>query len=206
MIVTEYKYEININQGTNLDVDLKRKLDVECDLTIGRGERGVDGLPGVDGTVSFEELTPNQIESLRGKKGDVGEKGDKGEQGLQGLKGEKGDKGDRGLQGLQGIQGIQGIQGLKGDKGDKGEPGQNGVSNWSDIQNKPSAFPPSNHSHSMSDITGLELSSVSVSRPNSKTVEESLSANELSILNLQNQIGQNITLMQDDINTIRGVL
>jgi hypothetical protein len=73
--------------------------------------KGVDYFDGKDGTMTFEDLTEAQRESLRGEKGDQGEKGEPGE------KGEKGDPGERGL---------QGEQGEKGDTGEKGEPGQPG--------------------------------------------------------------------------------
>lgn len=41
-------------------------------------------------------------------------------------------------------------------------------------------------------VDGLELTSTKVIRPNTKTVEESLSANETSILELSNQLGVNV--------------
>lgn len=78
----------------------------------------VRGDAGKDGTVSFEELTEEQVGSLRGPQGIQGE---------QGPKGDKGDKGDTGEQGPQGEQGIQGPKGDKGDKGDKGEQGPQGI-------------------------------------------------------------------------------
>lgn len=40
--------------------------------------------------VEFDNLTPTQIETLRGHKGDQGDKGERGEQGLQGERGERG--------------------------------------------------------------------------------------------------------------------
>ena len=63
---------------------------------IGDEDTGVQA-KGVDGTVTFDELTETQKESLKGDKGD---KGDKGEQGIQGEKGEKGDKGEDGKDGV----------------------------------------------------------------------------------------------------------
>lgn len=99
------------------------------------------GRDGVDGTVSFDQLTPEQIASLKGEKGDRGETGPigpQGEVGPQGPIGEtgpqgpKGDKGDTGAQGPQGERGPQGEigpigpQGPKGDKGEKGETGAQG--------------------------------------------------------------------------------
>lgn len=100
-----------------------------------RGEQGIQGLKGekgekgADGTMSFEDLTPEQKETLKGDKGEQGIQGPKGEQGLKGDKGEqgiqgpKGDKGEQGLKGDKGEQGIQGEQGPQGPKGDKGDPG-----------------------------------------------------------------------------------
>lgn len=54
------------------------------------GPIGPQGPKGADGTMTFENLTPEQKESL---KGDIGPQG---EQGIQGPQGEKGDKGDSG--------------------------------------------------------------------------------------------------------------
>lgn len=63
---------------------------------------GPKGEPGRDGTMTFEELTPAQRETL---------KGDKGEQGPPGPRGEPGPKGDPGPQGERGPQGEIGPQG-----------------------------------------------------------------------------------------------
>ena len=41
-------------------------------------------------------------------------------------------------------------------------------------------------------MEGMELTSTKVTRPNGETVEQSISANETSILNLQNQLGRQI--------------
>ena len=45
------------------------------------GPAGPQGEKGVDGTVAFEELTPEQIEMLRGPQGEKGEPGEKGDTG-----------------------------------------------------------------------------------------------------------------------------
>ena len=111
-----------------------------------QGERGIPGSKGDPGNVDFEELTPAQLETLRGERGiqgPKGDKGDKGDQGIQGPKGNDGDvtfgeltqeqkdslKGEKGDQGIQGPKGDPGIQGDKGDQGiqgDKGDPGIQG--------------------------------------------------------------------------------
>lgn len=98
-----------------------------------KGDKGDPGEKGVDGTVTFESLTPEQKESLRGvsiaavsidvdgnltitfSDGDSENVGNiMGPQGAQGLKGDKGDVGPQGPQGLQGPRGEKGEQGNDG--------------------------------------------------------------------------------------------
>lgn len=98
-----------------------------------QGPKGEKGDKGADGTVTFESLTPEQKESLRGvsitavsidtdgnltitfSDGDSENVGNiMGPQGVQGPKGEKGDKGDVGPQGPQGPRGEKGEQGNDG--------------------------------------------------------------------------------------------
>lgn len=86
-----------------------------------QGPEGPQGPKGADGTMSFEDLTPEQKEELRGPQGLQGEPGPKGDQGI------KGDTGLKGEQGIQGPEGPRGEQGLKGDKGDQGLPGDQGL-------------------------------------------------------------------------------
>lgn len=71
-----------------------------------------------------------------------------------GTAGVPGEPGEPGAQGIQGIQGIQGAQGLQGIQGDPGEPGS--TPTWDDLTGKPSTFPPSTHSHAISDVTDLQ--------------------------------------------------
>lgn len=65
-----------------------------------QGQPGPEGKPGPQGpkgdSLTFNDLTPEQKEELRGP------------QGIQGEPGKKGDKGDQGAIGPQGPQGIQG--------------------------------------------------------------------------------------------------
>lgn len=70
---------------------------------------------------TYEDFTPEQLESLRGPEGP------QGPQGIQGPEGPQGIQGERGYQGLQGEKGEQGIQGPKGDKGETGPQGQQGI-------------------------------------------------------------------------------
>ena len=86
-----------------------------------QGPVGPQGEKGADGTMTFEDLTPEQKASLKGDKGDTGPqgpKGDKGDTGAAGPQGEPGPKGDKGAPGETGAQGPQ---------GEKGEPGTNGT-------------------------------------------------------------------------------
>ena len=88
-----------------------------------QGPKGDQGPKGQDGTVSFDELTPEQVAMLKGPKGDPGEQGPAGPQGIQGPKGDAGERGPIGPEGPQGPTGPQGIQGPAGPRGEKGDPG-----------------------------------------------------------------------------------
>lgn len=118
-----------------------------------QGIQGETGPKGADGTMTFEDLTPEQKAGLKGDKGD---KGDTGATGPQGEKGEKGDTGNAGFSpsvvvtqtsngyhlaitdivgttevdltnGQDGATGPQGEQGPKGDTGEQGPAGANGT-------------------------------------------------------------------------------
>jgi hypothetical protein len=107
---------------------------------------GPQGPKGADGTVSFDNLTPAQKESLRGEEGPMGPEGPAGPQGPQGpkgadgtvsfenltdeqkasLKGEAGPQGPQGETGLRGPTGATGPQGPAGPQGPQGEKGETG--------------------------------------------------------------------------------
>lgn len=91
-----------------------------------QGPKGDQGPKGQDGTVSFDQLTPEQVAMLKGPKGDPGEQGIQGPEGPKGDKGDAGEKGPIGPEGPQGPTGPQGIQGPKGDQGDIGPQGATG--------------------------------------------------------------------------------
>ena len=122
-----------------------------------QGPKGDTGLQGEPGPI--------------GPKGETGDAGPIGPQGIQGPTGPTGDKGDTGLQGPQGPKGDtgpQGVPGLQGETGPKGEPGPQGpqgepgpqgdpgTTSWSGLTDVPSQFPPSAHTHGISDVTGLQ--------------------------------------------------
>ncbi len=104
------------------------------------GPQGPQGEKGADGTMSFEELTPEQKESLRGADGESGATftpfvtsdgtlswtNDKGlaNPGAVNIKGPQGDKGDKGDTGPQGPVGETGPQGEKGADGVIGKDGK----------------------------------------------------------------------------------
>lgn len=90
------------------------------------GPPGPKGEKGADGTMTFEDLTPEQKESLKGDPGPAGPQGIPGPQGIQGEKGDPGEQGPEGPQGPQGIQGEQGDQGIQGLPGETGPQGPEG--------------------------------------------------------------------------------
>ena len=110
----------NIEEATAYGVSIEQILKVvadvplmenEASLYIVKGPAGPQGPKGADGTMTFEDLTPEQKASLKGDKGDTGAAGPQGEPGP------KGDKGDTGAQGPQGIQGEPGTNGTTPVKG-----------------------------------------------------------------------------------------
>lgn len=108
-----------------------------------RGPRGFRGRPFVfdehveeitqliqESSLTFDQLTDEQKESLIGPRGPRGFKGERGPQGLQGaegprgLIGEQGEAGPKGEPGEQGPRGERGLRGLKGCDGRDGEDGK----------------------------------------------------------------------------------
>lgn len=84
------------------------------------------GPPGQDGSIEFEELTPEQMEMLRGPKGDPFLYSDFTAEQLEALRGPQGLQGETGPRGEQGPQGIQGPKGDTGSKGPQGDTGPQG--------------------------------------------------------------------------------
>lgn len=95
-----------------------------------QGPVGPQGEKGADGTMTFEDLTPEQKASLKGDKGDKGDTGAAGPQGEPGPKGDKGDPGPKGDKGDTGETGAQGPQGLQGEPGTNGTTPVKGVDYW----------------------------------------------------------------------------
>lgn len=119
------------------------------------GPKGADGDPGPAGPA--------------GPKGDPGDTGPQGIQGVQGVQGEPGPAGADGAAGADGdsayavavANGFVGTEAewlasLVGPKGDTGDAGPAGTTTWAGITDKPSTFPPSAHSHTTSEVSGLD--------------------------------------------------
>ena len=70
------------------------------------GPQGPQGPKGEDGSVVFEELTPEQIEMLKGPQGIPGEQGPEGPEGKPGPEGPRGQTGDQGPKGDPGESGV----------------------------------------------------------------------------------------------------
>lgn len=78
-----------------------------------QGDTGPQGETGAKGDAfTFDDFTPEQLESLRGPKGDTGATGPQGTEGAVGP------------QGPQGAKGEPGAPGARGEKGEKGDPGK----------------------------------------------------------------------------------
>lgn len=123
----------NIEEATAYGVSIEQILKVVADVPLMENEaslyivkgpagpQGPQGEKGADGTMTFEDLTPEQKASLKG------DKGDKGDTGAAGPQGEPGPKGDKGEPGPKGDKGDPGETGAQGPQGEKGEPGTNGT-------------------------------------------------------------------------------
>lgn len=138
----------NIEEATAYGVSIEQILKVVADvplmengssLYIVKGETGPigpqgpvgpQGEKGADGTMTFEDLTPEQKASLKGDKGDKGDTGAAGPQGEPGPKGDKGDPGPKGDKGDTGETGAQGPQGIQGEPGTNGTTPVKGVDYW----------------------------------------------------------------------------
>ena len=99
------------------------------------GPQGPQGPKGDDGTMTFEDLSIEQKESLRGPQGIQGPRGPQGIQGVQGPIGKTGATGDTGPQGKQGVAGPKGERGAPGTPG---KDGQNGMTTYIRYANNPS--------------------------------------------------------------------
>lgn len=132
----------NIEEATAYGVSIEQILKVVADVPLMENEaslyivkgpagpQGPQGEKGADGTMTFEDLTPEQKASLKGDKGDKGDTGAAGPQGEPGPKGDKGDPGPQGPKGDPGETGAQGPQGLQGEPGTNGTTPVKGVDYW----------------------------------------------------------------------------
>lgn len=119
-------YVIKIENGLSKITETIEDLNEKVESGYFKGETGPQGPKGEDGTMTFADLTSEQIAGLKGEKGDTGEQGPKGEQGERGLQGEKGSKGDPFLYEDFTEEQLASLKGPKGDKGDVGPQGERG--------------------------------------------------------------------------------
>lgn len=132
----------NIEEATAYGVSIEQILKVVADVPLMENEaslyivkgpagpQGPQGEKGADGTMTFEDLTPEQKASLKGDKGDTGPQGPKGDKGDTGAAGPQGEPGPKGDKGDPGENGAQGPQGEKGDPGTNGTTPVKGVDYW----------------------------------------------------------------------------
>ncbi len=160
-----------------------------------KGDIGITGKSAYDVAIEngFEGTKDEWLLSLKGEEGDtplIGENGNWFINGEDTGKQSKGDKGDIGS-GLEIKGSFDNINELpsEGTIGDtylvqqhlyvwdnikkwidcgiiQGPPGKDGVSTWDDILDKPETFNPTNHTHLMSEITGLKLDADTVTYNN----------------------------------------
>lgn len=132
----------NIEEATAYGVSIEQILKVVADIPLMENEaslyivkgpagpQGPQGEKGADGTMTFEDLTPEQKASLKGDKGDKGDTGAAGPQGEPGPQGPAGEPGPKGDKGDPGETGAQGPQGLQGEPGTNGTTPVKGVDYW----------------------------------------------------------------------------
>lgn len=104
------------------------------------GPKGDPGETGPKGDTGSQG--PEGKQGPIGPKGDPGEIGPKGDTGPEGPKGDQGPPGPTGERGPEGPQGDRGPQGPQGEIGPKGDKGDAGTTDWNQITNKPTKFPP----------------------------------------------------------------
>ena len=136
-----------------------------------QGIQGVAGSDGIDGDSAYAIALTNgfvgtEAEWLTSLIGDQGVPGNDGADGSQGLQGNPGVDGIDGLSAyaiavLEGFVGdetawLASLVGPQGETGLQGDTGPAGTTSWSGITDKPSTFTPSTHTHSVSDVTGLQ--------------------------------------------------
>lgn len=101
----------NVEEATAYGVNIEQILKVVADFPLLEDEsslyiiQGPAGPVGPSGSVEFDELTPEQMDLLRGPQGEPGPAGKDGKDGKDGEPGKKGDKGDKGDQGPAGPKG-----------------------------------------------------------------------------------------------------
>ena len=104
------KIENSLSRVDKVIEDLNQKIEEGYF----KGDQGPEGPKGADGTMTFEDLTPEQKESLKGDKGSPFLYEDFTEEQLENLRGPAGKDGQDGTNGIDGKDGTNGLDGESG--------------------------------------------------------------------------------------------
>ena len=128
--------------------------DYTLDFVVPQGPQGETGEMGPEGPTGDTGATGP--EGPQGPTGDTGETGPEGPEGPKGDTGDTGPEGPEGPKGDTGDTGPEGPQGPEGPEGPEGPKGDPGTTDYNELENVPSEFPPEAHEHTISDVTNLQ--------------------------------------------------
>jgi len=141
-----------------VDISTGQKVEGDAVYTVRQPVTPATATPAHVGLVEVNTSVP--VKNIPGPPGPAGPKGadstvpgPKGDPGLPGPQGPQGPTGAAST--VPGPIGPQGPVGPAGPTGPQGSVGPAGTTDWNGITNKPSAFPPSAHTHAESEVTNL---------------------------------------------------
>jgi hypothetical protein len=141
-----------------VDISTGQKVEGDAVYTVRQPVTPATATPAHVGLVEVNTSVP--VKNIPGPPGPAGPKGADstvpGPPGTPGLPGPQGPQGPTGAAStVPGPIGPQGPVGPAGPTGPQGSVGPAGTTDWNGITNKPSAFPPSAHTHAESEVTNL---------------------------------------------------